>query len=66
MVRKKGSVRYGDYFVHQSVWYATATKKGDCGLPVFVSDKQTRCEKIIGFHVAGTADKRVGFGNVLT
>lgn len=65
-IKKRGAVRYGDHFIHQSVLYATATRNGDCGLPVFAADSNTRCEKIVGFHVAGTADKRVGFGNVLT
>ena len=33
--------------------YNVPTKKGDCGLPIFIVDPSTRCQKFVGFHVAG-------------
>jgi hypothetical protein len=33
--------------------YSLVTRTGDCGQLLFLRDPSTRCEKIIGVHVAG-------------
>lgn len=66
IVKPMGAVRYGDAFIMRCVGYEAMTREGDCGLPVFIADSSTRCEKIAGFHVAARADHRLGYGNIIT
>jgi hypothetical protein len=54
---------YTNYVCPIGYEYDIATKTGDCGSLVFVSNPLTGSEKILGFHVAGAPRSGKGFSS---
>jgi len=53
------------YTVKEVYKYRSSTNNGDCGSPLFVDDKQ-KTATILGIHVAGISERKLGFSSMIT
>lgn len=68
--RTRGESRYVDsentiWSNKRSIDYVGHTRNGDCGLPVFLDDASSRSCKLLGFHVAASAESGIGMASIL-
>lgn len=57
---------FDPYYLPKTVSYDVATKRGDCGSVVVLSDPARKVRKIIAIHVAGSPKLGKGFGSIFS
>lgn len=65
VVDVKDCVDFAPYTIAETWLYRARTSPGDCGSVLFVDDSR-KSPKIIGFHVAGVAESKMGISTVIT